>query len=313
MILCMTLNPCLDKTLTVPAWSAGQNVRGISVREVVGGKGNNVARALTRLGRVARPVTFLGGPVGDRCRVLFETQDKFDPLIIPSGAPTREILTVLTGGTTDQTAFFDPDPGISEDEAERLLSLVDAALSGGGIEALTLSGSSPSPHTHTTYAELIGLARLREIPVLLDTYGPPLRGLADAWPDVIQLNRREAGGYLGVPDPSEAELLELLETWSDQGTRLVVLTDGPGPILAQSGKARYRITPPTVRLVNPIGSGDSLLAGLADALVSRLDTEEALRRGVACASANAAVWDAGAIEPDQVSRLEHDVVIQRMD
>ena len=64
MILCVTLNPCLDKTLIVPAWRPGDSVRGRAVREVVGGKGNNVARALTRLGRSVRPATFLGGPVG---------------------------------------------------------------------------------------------------------------------------------------------------------------------------------------------------------------------------------------------------------
>ena len=64
MILCVTLNPCLDKTLTVPAWRPGDLVRGTAVREVVGGKGNNVARALGRLGRKPRPVTFLGGTVG---------------------------------------------------------------------------------------------------------------------------------------------------------------------------------------------------------------------------------------------------------
>src|SRR3954451_22992762 len=71
MILCVTLNPCLDKTLTVPAWRPGDSVRGTAVREVVGGKGNNVARALKRLGRAsARPVTVLGGPTGRALEAL---------------------------------------------------------------------------------------------------------------------------------------------------------------------------------------------------------------------------------------------------
>ena len=70
MILCVTLNPCLDKTLTVPAWRPGELLRGRAVREVVGGKGNNVARALARLGREPRPVTFFGGPVGAYCESL---------------------------------------------------------------------------------------------------------------------------------------------------------------------------------------------------------------------------------------------------
>src|SRR3954453_15201810 len=89
MILCVTLNPCLDKTLTVPAWRPGDSVRGSAVREVVGGKGNNVARPLARLGRPARPVTFLGGPVGDRCEALLRSDDGFDPLLTRTEAPTR--------------------------------------------------------------------------------------------------------------------------------------------------------------------------------------------------------------------------------
>src|SRR5882757_7634193 len=99
MILCVTLNPCLDKTLTVPAWQPGDSVRGQAVREVVGGKGNNVARALTRLDRAARPVTFLGGPAGERCRELLQGDDELDPLVISTESATRVILTVRTEGT----------------------------------------------------------------------------------------------------------------------------------------------------------------------------------------------------------------------
>src|SRR3954467_13246009 len=112
MILSVTLNPCLDKTLTAPQWGPGDLVRGTQVREVVGGKGNNVARALKRLGRAARPVTFLGGTVGPHCHDLLQREDGLEPLSIATAAPTRVILTVRTEGGADQTAFFDPDPAI---------------------------------------------------------------------------------------------------------------------------------------------------------------------------------------------------------
>src|SRR3954454_18790527 len=101
MILCVTLNPCLDKTLTVPAWQPGDSVRGRAVREVVGGKGNNVARALTRLGRSARPATFLGGPVGSHCEGLLRRDDGLEPLVSPVASDTRVILTVRTQGGPD--------------------------------------------------------------------------------------------------------------------------------------------------------------------------------------------------------------------
>jgi tagatose 6-phosphate kinase len=309
MILCVTLNPCLDKTLTVPDWKAGDNVRGVAVREVVGGKGNNVARALTRLGRSARPATFLGGAVGLRCEELFRGVEGFDPLIVPTQSPTREILTVRAPNV-EPTAFFDPDPAITLDEAEAMLRAVEKALAVGDVEALTLSGSSPNPSTHGLYSELIALAKARKVPAFLDTYGPALGGIWGFWPDVIQLNRREARIHLRKPNPTEADLDRMLGDWSRRGVQLAIVTDGPGTVLARIKGINYRSTPPKIDPVNPIGSGDCLLAGLVDAYLSGLDPEATLRRGVAAAVANALVWDAGAIDPEEVRRLEESVRIE---
>ena len=311
MIVCVTLNPCLDKTLTVPRWSPGDNVRGVSARDVVGGKGNNVARALTRLGRPARPATFLGGPIGTLCEDLLRRDDGLDPLVTPTGSPTRVILTVRAeGDEPPATAFFDPDPAISEEEALACYNRVEGALIVGDVEALTLSGSSPSPTTHGLYADLIALARGRRVPVFLDTYGPALRGIWGFWPDVIQLNRREAAAHLGRPDPSEADLFALLGGWIRHGVKLAVVTDGPGPVLAVGPGHRWRATPPAITPVNPIGSGDCLLAGLVDGWLARRDPEAVLRRGIACAVANALVWDAGGIDPEEVRRQEGAIVVE---
>ncbi len=308
MILCVTLNPCLDKTLTVPAWRPGDNVRGTALREVVGGKGNNVARALGRLGRSARPATFLGGAVGDRCEALLRGADGLDPLVVRTEAPTREILTVR-GENVPATAFFDPDPAISPAEAEALLRAVEAALTAGGVEALTLSGSSPGASTHGLYSDLIALARARRVPAFLDTYGPPLDAIWGFWPAAIQLNRREAGLLLRNPHPTDAELARLLEGWSRRGVEAAVVTDGPDAVLARIGDREYQATPPAIDAVNPIGSGDSLLAGLVDARLAGLGPEATLRRAVAAGVANALVWDAGGIDPEEVRRLEGMVAV----
>src|SRR3954452_14520405 len=229
MILCVTLNPCLDKTLTVPPWKPGDSVRGQAVREVVGGKGNNVARALARLGRRARPATFLGGPVGDHCAQLLRDRDGLEPLVVPAASPTRVILTVRTDGTAEQSAFFDPDPAVTQAESDALFHAVERALAEGGVEALTLSGSSPSPATDGLYSDLIALARSRRVPAFLDTYGPPLKSIWGVWPEVIQLNRGEAAAHLGVASPTDADLFRLLDDWTRQGVRLALVTSGPGP------------------------------------------------------------------------------------
>lgn len=306
MILCVTLNPCLDKTLTVPRWSAGDNVRGSAVREVVGGKGNNVARALTRLGRRARPVTFLGGPTGRRCEELLREADGFDPIVVPTRADTRTILTARTEATSAQTAFFDPDPAIAGPEAEELFERVRALLT-DGVEALTLSGSSPCPATHGLFLDLVALSRARKVPVYLDTYGPALESIWGIWPDVLQMNRREAGIRLRRSEPGDVEILSMLAHDVRHGVRLGLVTNGPGDLLAQANGQAFRVRPPQVDAVNPIGSGDCLLAGLVDAEVAGRDAETALRRGVASAVANALTWDAGAIDRAEVERIEHEI------
>jgi 1-phosphofructokinase family hexose kinase len=310
MILCITLNPCLDKTLTVPDWRPGDNVRGLALREVVGGKGNNVARALKRLGRAARPATFLGGAVGTHCETLLRQADRLDPLVTPTAAPTRVILTVRTRDTAEQTAFFDPDPAIEPAEAEALYNRVEGALTEGGIEAITLSGSSPSEATHAVYADIIALARARRVPVFLDTYGPALAAIWGFWPDVAQLNRREAAAHLGLDRAGDGDVIGLLSRWERHGVACGVVTDGPNPVLMRHRGRFYRATPPAIEPVNPIGSGDSLLAGLADGWLSGRDPESLLRRAVACAVSNALVWDAGAVDPEAVRAIEGQVVVE---
>jgi tagatose 6-phosphate kinase len=309
MILCITLNPCLDKTLTVPAWRPGDLVRGTAVREVVGGKGNNVARALLKLKRKPRPVTFLGGAVGTQCERLLRTDDGLDPIVVPAESPTRVILTVRTEESAEQSAFFDPNPAITPREAEELASRVEAQLALGCVQALCLSGSSPAAATHGLYSDLIALALARQVPVFLDTYGPALSAIWGFWPTTIQLNRREAALHLGKPAASDADVATLLHEWSRRGVVCGVVTDGPNPVSVVYRGKPYRAIPPRITPVNPIGSGDCLLAGLVDGWLAGLAPEPLARHAVACAVANAMVWDAGAIDPDEVARWRDQVIV----
>jgi tagatose 6-phosphate kinase len=311
MILCVTLNPCLDKTLTVPPWRPGDLVRGTVIREVVGGKGNNVARALRRLGRVPVPVTFLGGPVGASCESLLRADDGLDPLAIPTAAPTRVILTVRTESSAEQTAFFDPDPAITTAEAEAMLERIDDALR-GNVQALTLSGSSPSPATHGLFSDLIAIAQARRVPVFLDTYGAALDAIWGFWPTAIQLNRREAAAHRRRPSLTDDDAAGLLQDWHRHGVVCGIITDGPHPVAILFRGRRFRAIPPAIEVVNPIGSGDSLLAGLVDGWLNGLDPEPLLRHALACAIANALVWDAGAIDRAEVERWTDAIVFEAL-
>jgi fructose-1-phosphate kinase PfkB-like protein len=255
-------------------------------------------------------VTFLGGPLGAYCETLLRRDDALDPLVIRTGDSTRVILTVRTEGTADQTAFFDPDPAITVAESEELRNAVEAAAAAGGVEAITLSGSSPAPMTHGLYSDLVGFARSERIPVFLDTYGPALDAVWGFWPDVIQLNRREAATYLRNSNPSDHAIFTMLDGWARRGVKLGLVTDGPNAVLIRVADARLRAWPPRIDVVNPIGSGDCLLAGLADAWLANLDSNSSIQHGLACAVANALVWDAGAIDPAEVAQRERTIQIE---
>ena len=169
------------------------------------------------------------------------------------------------------------------------------------IDALTLSGSSPAPATHGLYSDLIALALARPVPVFLDTYGPALDGIWGFWPTSIQLNRREAAIRLRKTSVSDDDVGALLQEWHRRGVTCGIVTDGPNPVAILYRGRRYRAFPPKIEVVNPIGSGDSLLAGLVDGWLNRLEPEPLFRHAIACAVANALVWDAGAIEPGEVA------------
>lgn len=314
MILCVTLNPCLDKTLTVPEWRQGDiQVRGHEVRYLVGGKGNNVARALTRLGRPARPVTFFGGAIGRRCAETLRDHDGLDPLVVETEAETRVIVTIRTSGTDHQTAFFDPDPALTEADADALHRAIAEALNTGSIELVTLSGSSPSESTHHLYSDLIALAKARRVPVFLDTYGPAFKAIWGFWPDVVQMNRREAALSMGLTGrASDEDVRGLLLDWARHGVQIGLVTDGPEAVLAIARGEWFRLMPPWITAVNPIGSGDCLLAGLADGWLAGLGPEALLRRGMGCAVSNALTWDAGAVDPDALRDLEAQVEVESL-
>ena len=124
------------------------------------------------------------------------------------------------------------------------------------------------------------MAKARKVPAFLDTYGPALRSIWGFWPEVIQLNRREAGIHLGKPHPSEDDLSRLLDEWAGHGVETVVVTDGERPALAWVAGQLHRAIPPPIAAVNPVGSGDCLLAGLVDARLAGLDPIATLQHGM---------------------------------
>ena len=235
MNLCVTLNPCLDKTLDVPAWKPGEHqVRGRAFGQVVGGKGVNVARALVRLGHTAQPALFLGGELGRLCERLLREQDGFEPLVTWTAAPTREILTVRTESSAEQTAFFDPNPTIAASERDAFVSQVTAAFS-HGTRWCAMSGSSPCAVTDDVYAQLVRSARRSGVSTVVDTYGACFPLALAAAPDVIKLNCLECEQAFGTTLDTPAAIETAVRRMRGAGAGSVAITFGSRGMVRTSG------------------------------------------------------------------------------
>ncbi len=290
MNLCITLNPCLDKTLTVPAWQPGEHqVRGQSFGHVVGGKGVNVARGLSHLDRAACPALFLGGDLGRLCARLLKDQDHFDPLITWCEAPTREILTVRTQDTAQQTAFFDPNPAIGITERDDFTEKLTSAFA-DRPDWCAMSGSSPCSVTDDLFSELVGRARSASVRTLVDTYGDCLISALQAAPDIVKMNRRECEIAIGSQLDSPAAVRDALDWIRSFGISSAAITFGARGTAASWKNVIRSWKPPAITVVNPIGAGDAMAAGLIDAELAGLGDEDRFRWAMACAVCSVQRW-----------------------
>ena len=169
---------------------------------------------------------------------------------------------------------------------------------GLGTDAL---GSSPSPATHGVYSDLISLAAPGD-PGFSRYLRPCTGGYRGFWPSVLQLNRKEAAGQVGKSAVNDQDVLSLLANWHRHGVTCGVVTDGPNPGWCRSGK-----TVPGDSTGDPGSEPDRLGRFAARRPGRRLAggdrTEPMIRHAMGCAAANAVVWDAGAVDPEQARRF----------
>jgi len=174
---------------------------------------------------------------------------------------------------------------------------------------MILSGSSPCPNLDELYGEVIRLASNLGVRTILDSRGGALRAGLRAGPFMIKPNAAETEEALGFSPRDERLRVEALRAYVDMGVELPILSLGrEGAWMWWEGRI-YSATPPPVREVNPVGSGDSMVAGIAYGLSVGMDPVESLRLGVAAGAANAAIWDAASCTRTQINSLLNGVRI----
>lgn len=284
MIVTVTPNPSLDRTLTVPRISFDEMVRASGSRLDWGGKGFNVSRALQALGTGSVATGFLGGATGQMlAHGLRDMGIAADPLPIAGETRTNTIITEAEIGR--YIKVNEPGPTVYPEELSAFFRKVGARIQPGDL--WILSGSLPPGLPPDFYAQLVSLVQTGGAKAFLDASGEPLKLGCAACPYLVKPNATEAVELTGHPIQSEIDALGTARFFLRLGVEVVALSLGAeGLLLAREQNAVWA-RPPRVRAPNPVGAGDALLAGLAWALEQGLALEEMARWGVAAGTAAA--------------------------
>ena len=313
MILTVTLNAAIDRTVAVPNFRLGHRHRSVEARTVAGGKGINVARALNLLGRPVIATGFVGGPTGRR--VLEQLHDESVLTdFIPIAAETRINLAVIDPTSGEQTEINERGPAVSAEEVKRLFDRI--AYLAGGAQLCVLAGSVPPGAGDDLYARLVSDLSRRGVPVVLDAEGEAMLEGVRAGASMVTPNEREAEELVGQEFADRSDLaqglLELVRLGASEAA--ITRPDGCVATVAEGNSRRLlEVHTEPLEPVSTVGSGDAFLAGYVAARYEGRSPEECMAYGVACGAESTQHFGAGTVDRNQVERLLGEVSVHDLE
>ncbi|MBI5105600.1 MAG: 1-phosphofructokinase family hexose kinase [Solirubrobacterales bacterium] len=312
MIITVTLNAAIDKSLSVPNFRLGRRHRTVEQTTMAGGKGVNVARALKTLGQPVIATGFAGGPTGTRIvDQLTEESILNDFVRIREESRTNTAVYDPTNG--EQTEINERGPAVSAKEVElfrdKLLYL------SRGADIVVIAGSLPRGVDTDVYAGFIQELRKMGVLTVVDTDGEPLRHAVRAGPDVISPNVPEAEELVGHEFNDDEDRLIAVGEMSELGAREAIMTldDGCVACVKADGHAsRFRVSVPRREAVAAVGAGDAFLAGYVAARYEGKSPADCLAYGVACGAESTQRLGAGLVDPREADKLLADVEVHEV-
>jgi 1-phosphofructokinase family hexose kinase len=313
MILTVTLNAAIDRTMAVPNFRQGNRHRSVESGTVAGGKGINVARALAILGRPVVATGLAGGPTGERLvEELAEESILADLTRIAE--ESRINIAVIDPTSGEQTEINERGPEVSVQEADAFLDRLDYLAR--GISICVLAGSLPPGVDVEIYARIIAELRQRGVTVVLDSDGEPMRAGIRAGPSVVTPNVLEAEELVGREFEGPGDLATGLAQLLEMGAEEAVVTRPEGCVAAvgePSDRTFYEVRTEPLEPIATVGSGDAFLAGYVAARYDGAQPAQCLAFGVACGAESTQHFGAGTVDPEGVERILARVEIRELE
>ncbi|CAN5412028.1 tagatose-6-phosphate kinase [soil metagenome] len=300
MIITLGTTPAIQRTMSFAKLAIDRVNRATSVTQFASGKSINAARVLHTLGERAITTGIIGGDSG-----RFIAQDLQRAGIahdfITTPTPTRLCQTLLDESTMTATELIEEAAAPHEDAYDELLAkLTDVVV---GAKVLVMAGRLAPGACGDFYAGCVSIARGAGVRTIVDACHVPLTLALAEKPTIVKPNRAELGATLDRSIESDDSLRDAMKRVIEMGATWVVVTDGPRDTTISNGAEFWRITTPAVKVINPIGSGDSFAAGLAAGLRREMQVPDACALGVVCAAANAMTAHAGHVNKEDIANL----------
>ncbi|MCL2721096.1 MAG: PfkB family carbohydrate kinase [Treponema sp.] len=290
MFLTVCLNPTLQKTLQFSSVTSGAVNRTNEHRLDVSGKGINVTRVLTQLGKKAVHLTQLGGDMRPLFLSLCE-QDNLDVQWVESNSQIRFCYTLLNASDQSVTELVEESQAVAAGTEERLMEKFNL----NGVSHLVVSGKNAAGFSDNVIPYMVQKAKEKGLFVILDIRGNDLINSLKYEPDVIKPNMDEFIATFGIGTNDPQKLRGLILEIAQKHNCRIILTNGDKKILAAEKENFYEIEVPKVKAVNTIGCGDAFTAGLACALENGADFKAAINEGMCCGALNAGLIRPGVI------------------
>ncbi|MDD2522280.1 MAG: 1-phosphofructokinase [Anaerolineaceae bacterium] len=284
MIYTITLNPALDKQLTVADIRFNDVLIAEKVQLDFGGKGFNVSRMLKELNQTSKAVGLLGGHTGKTIAEGLIAQG-IEVVSIPVSGETRTNVSIVTPGGSKHIKVNEKGPTVREDELQQIYQYIAEHAAVGTL--WVLAGSIPPGVDCSAYRQMS--QKIQELggDVVLDTSGEALREGIKVKPKLVKPNLFELSQLTGREITDLQEVLDNPAIASSVGAEFVAISAGDKGALLTDGEKIALCLPPEIQEANPVGAGDAMVAGLSFALYHGYDLEQALMLGVACGTASA--------------------------
>jgi 1-phosphofructokinase family hexose kinase len=310
VIVTVTLNAAIDRTLTVPNFQLGQRHRASQGLTLAGGKGINVARALKRLDVPVVATGLAGGRTGTRIVEELTSEAILNDFVrIADESRTSSAVVDPTAAT--YTEINEWGPHVEPEELAMLLDKISYLAR--GADMVVFAGTLPRGVSDGFYAEAIRDLNRRNVPAVLDSEGPPLRLGVEAEAFLVTPNQREAEGLVGQELGDDEDYTMALDRIADMGARNVLITAETrsfGLFRVDRKRMLFRADAPLVEPISAVGSGDVLLAAFLAARVAEKSIEDSLKSAVAAGAASTLEVGAGRFEPREASRLQSSVDVR---